>query len=174
MTAPAKTLVGTNKGLVTRERVFETDDAIVVESTDQYELSRKSVLFEDVLLITYHREIGWPFILVQSAVIFFVLMVAAITYTATGPLSVVAIMSAFAIPSIVAVTVRAIFKVDVISIFGRRSRAAIRFSFRKKRAREVYGRLCFLTRQKQRVPEEVTPQPEPQPEPSEPQPESAV
>jgi len=160
MTTPAKTLIGTDNGLASRGRVYETDDAIVAETTDQYELSRKSVLFEDVLLITYHREIGWPFVVVQSVVIFFVLLVAGVTYAANGPSKVVAIIAAFAAPSLIALTVRLIFKVDVISIFGRRSRAAIRFSFRKKRAREVYGRLCYRTRQKQRIPEEVTPQPE--------------
>ena len=160
MTTPAKTLIGTDNGLASRGRVYETDDAIVAETTDQYELSRKSVLFEDVLLITYHREIGWTFVVVQSVIIFFVLLVAGVTYASNGPSQVVAIIAAFAAPSAVALTVRLIFKVDVISIFGRRSRAAIRFSFRKKRAREVYGRLCYRTRQKQRIPEEVTPQPE--------------
>lgn len=160
MTTPAKTLIGRDNGLASSGRVYETDDAIVAETSDQYELSRKSVLFEDILLITYHREIGWTFVVVQSVIIFFILLVAGITYASNGPSRVVAIMAAFAIPSVLALIVRLIFKVDVISIFGRRSRAAIRFSFRKKRARELYGRLCYRTRQKQRVPEEVTPQPE--------------
>jgi hypothetical protein len=167
MTTPVKTLIGKDNGLATRGRVYETDDAIVAETTDQYELSRKSVLFEDILLITYHREIGWAFVVVQSVVIFFVLLVAGITYAANGPLLSAAIIAAFAIPSIIALIVRLILKVDVISIFGRRSRAAIRFSFRKKRARELYGRLCYRTRQKQRVPEEITPEITPQPESAE-------
>jgi len=170
MTTPAKTLIGKDNGLATRGRVYETEDAIVAETSDQYELSRKSVLFEDILLITYHREIGWTFIVVQSVVIFFVLLVAGITYAANGPFLSVAIIAAFAIPSIIALIVRLIFKVDVISIFGRRSRAAIRFSFRKKHARELYGRLCYRTRQKQRVPDEVTPEITPDVTP---QPESA-
>jgi hypothetical protein len=171
MTTPVKTLIGRDNSLASTGRVYETDDAIVAETSDQYELSRKSVLFEDILLITFHREIGWMFVAVQSVIIVFALLVAGTTYAANGPFLSVAIIAAFSIPSIIALIVRLIFKVDVISIFGRRSRAAIRFSFRKKRARELYGRLCYRTRQKQRVPEETTPEVMPQPES---QPESAV
>jgi hypothetical protein len=160
MTNPSKAFVGSRTTLATRERVFETDDAIVVETTDQYELSRKHVLFEDILLITFHREIGWTFVMLQIAIIAFVGIVGGLMFAANAPARAVAIAGAFALPSAIAIVVRLIFKVDVVSVFGRRSRAAIPFSFRKKRARELYGHLCARTRQTRRGPEEVTPQPQ--------------
>jgi len=156
MSAPPKrTLLGTESGISTRQRVYETDDGIIVESTDQYELSRKSVLFEDVVLITYHREIGWTYVLVLSILAFAFLAVAATAYASGAPLKVAGTIAAIASPILIALIVRFVMKVDVVSIFGRRSRAAIHFTFRKAHARELYGRLCYRTRQAQKVPEEI-------------------
>jgi len=153
--APKRTLLGTESGIASRQRVYETDDGIVVESTDQYELSRKSVLFEDVVLITYHREIGWLYVLVLAALTLAFSGIAATAYASGAPLKVTAIIAAIAAPILIALIIRLVMKVDVVSVFGRRSRAAIHFSFRKRRARELYGRLCYRTRQAQRVPEDV-------------------
>jgi membrane protein implicated in regulation of membrane protease activity len=145
-----RTLIGRNFGFGTRERVFESEDAIEVDATDQYELSRKRVLFEDVALITYHREYGWAFLSVQTFVAIVFLAIAEVTYAAGGGWIPAMIISVFALPSIVAIFLRVTLQVDVISIFGRRSRATIRFSFQKKKARELYGRLCHRTRQMQK------------------------
>ena len=71
-----------------------------------------------------------------------------------------AIIASFALPSVIAILVRMAYQVDVISIFGRRSRATLRFSFRKRRAREIYGRLCARTRQTQKEIEEANREPE--------------
>ena len=39
---------------------------------------------------------------------------------------------------------------DVVTVFGRRSKAVLRFgSFRKQRAREVYGHVCAAVRRGQ-------------------------
>ncbi|HEX3109188.1 MAG TPA: hypothetical protein VHU41_08840 [Thermoanaerobaculia bacterium] len=153
--APKRTLIGTESGIATRQRVYETDDGIIVESTDQYELSRKSVLFEDIVLVTYHREFGRVYMLVLSALALVFLGIAATAYASGAPLKVAGSIAAIAAPILIAIIVRLVMKVDVVSVFGRRSRAAIHFSFRKSRARELYGRLCYRTRQAQKVPEEI-------------------
>lgn len=160
-----KQLIGRNNTTGSRERIYESEDAIDVESNDQYELARKSVLFEDIVLITYHREIGWPFVLAQTALLVMVIFVAGAVYSAGRDTKVAAIILMFAIPSVVALIVRFSLQVDVITIFGRRARATIRFSFRKRRARELYGRLCARTRQVQREIEAANREAEPAPEP---------
>lgn len=155
MTTAKRTLIGTESGIGARQRVYETADGIIVESTDQYEVSRKSVLFEDVVLVTYHREIGWTYVLVLSTIEFVFLAIAGVSYASGAPLAVAGTIAAIALPILIAVFLRLIMKVDVVSVFGRRSRAAIHFPFRKQRARELYGRICHLTRQAQRMPEEI-------------------
>lgn len=142
--------LGRNFGVGTRQRIYEQEDAIEVESSDQYELSRKRVLFEDVALITYHREYGWVYLTTQIilAVVFFA--IAVVTYAAGGGTTAALILSAFALPPVILIVLRVALRVDVISIFGRRARATIRFSFQKQKARELYGRLCYRTRQVQK------------------------
>lgn len=148
---PKRTLLGTESGIASRQRVYETEDGIIVEATDQYELTRKSVLFEDVMLVTYHREIGWAYVLVLSAIAFVFFAIAGTAYASGAPLAVTGTIAAIAAVVVIPIVVRLILKVDVVSIFGRRSRAAVHFSFRKQRARELYGRICSRTRQAQRV-----------------------
>jgi len=155
-----RTLLGRNIGFGLRENVYETDDGIEVSATDQYELSRKRVLFEDIVLITYHRELGWAFLSAQTLIAVIFIAVAAVTYAAKGGVIAAAIIASFALPSVIAILVRMAYQVDVISIFGRRSRATLRFSFRKRRAREIYGRLCARTRQTQKEIEEANREPE--------------
>jgi hypothetical protein len=150
-----RTLIGTNAGVVSRERVFETGEGVEVDSTDQYDLSRKRVLFEDVVLITHHREAGWGHVVGHTFVALVFLSIAAVTVSAGGGWIAASIISAFALPSIITIAIRSTIGIDVVSIYGRRSRAKLRFTFRKKRARELYGRLCHRTRQAQREVEEA-------------------
>jgi hypothetical protein len=150
----SRTPLGRNFGIGTRELVYESDDAIEVESSDHYELSRKRVLFEDIALITYHREFGWAFLSANIFVAVIFLAIAEVTYAGGGGWIAAAIISAFAVPSIIAIFLRLTYRVDVISIFGKRSRATVRFSFKKQKAREIYGRLCHRTRQVQKNIEE--------------------
>lgn len=147
MSAAARTLLGRSATLVARERVFEMPDGLEVESAEQYELTRKRVLFEDVVLITYHREAGLGFISVHALVVLFFFGMGAIIFAANGSLIAAAILAAFGIPSLLMILLRAALKVDVVTVFGRRSKAVIRFPYRKRRAREAYGHLCARTRQ---------------------------
>jgi hypothetical protein len=52
----------------------------------------------------------------------------------------------FGFPALVAFLARLLLGVDVVTIFGRRSKASIRFTWRKRRAREVYGVICAAVR----------------------------
>jgi len=145
----SRTPIGRNFAFGIRERIFESDDAIEVDTSDHYELARKRVLFEDVALITYHREYGWTFLTGQIVLAFVFFIIGGFTYVGGGGWIATSIILAFAVPSTIAIFLRLIYRVDVISIFGKRSRATIRFSFKKKQARELYGRLCHRTRQVQ-------------------------
>jgi hypothetical protein len=145
--------LGSNAQVFVRERVYEVGDGLEVESSEHYEVIRKRVLYEDVLLITYHREAGIWFIVLSGLVGAFFLFIGVIVVISTRSSSALpfgVLWLAMASPFFLAATLRAILRVDVISVFGRRSKAVLRFSFRKKRAREVYGRILARARQIQR------------------------
>ena len=165
--------LGRNNTIGSRERVFETDEGIEIESTDQYELSRKRVLFEDVMLVTIHRELGWAYLLTNGALTLVFLGITMMTYFASSRDLTALFLIIFALPSTIAIIIRLAFQVNVVSIFGRRSRAKVRFNFSQQRARELYGHLCARTRQVQREIEEANVIPEsaeslPQPFPAPP------
>lgn len=150
---PARTRLGSTARAFGRESVYELPDGIEIESTENYEVIRRRVLFEDVLLVTYHREIGFWFILLNCLVggLFLFIGVAIVSAQRSGsvwPYLTPWLVIAF--PFLLAAALRAILGVEVISIFGRRSKAQIRFTIRKRRARAIYGRILARVRQTQK------------------------
>ena len=171
MSAPFRAQLARHTGIASRERVYETADGLEVESLDHYELARRRVFFDDILLVTYHRQIGALFIFINAMVVCFFGGMSAIMVAAVGAKTdvwpAVLVWMAFAVPSFIAIVIRLALRVDVINVYGRRSKATLRFSFRKTRAREVYGRICARARQAQRITE---PEPPPAPAPESPAP----
>jgi len=165
MTAAWRKKIGRNAGLMTRELIFETPDAIEVESREGYEVTRKRVLYEEVLLVTFHRDLGTPYVVFM-----------AVMTSLFGGLALIFLLSihepgfaiAFGIvtfPFLIPLAIRLALKVDFVTVFGRRSKAVIRFPVRKRRAREVYGAICSRTLEVQRAMAEPEPEPIPVEEP---------
>lgn len=148
---PARKRIGRNNALASRETIYETADGLETESVEHYDITRKRVLYEDVQLVTYHRELGFWFVLLNVLVSAFFLALAITIVAVTRKNMILAVIwLAMAAPSLIALTIRLLLRVDVVTIFGRRSKATLRFSFRKKRAREIYGQICARVRQVQR------------------------
>ena len=151
MIAVSRKLLGRNVGTMTRELVYETPDAIEVESREGYEVNRKRVLFEEVLLVTIHRSIGAAYV-VGIGLIGLVFAAVALTILLRAHEPVVAFwFGVLALPFVAASIVRLVLRLDYVTVFGRRSKAVMRFSLRKRRAREVYGRICSRTLEVQRA-----------------------
>lgn len=154
MTPGNRKLLGRNVGAMMREAVFETADAIESESRAGYEVTRKRVLFEEVLLVTIHREMGALYVTLTAtlAVIF-----AGIAILSKSVMPVAIFFGILALTFFIACIVRLAVRLDFVSVFGRRSKAVMRFSLRKRRAREVYGRICSRALEVQRAMVEVSP-----------------
>lgn len=147
MSAGERTFLGRNAGVAERQTIYESADGLEVDSIEQYERSRLMVLFEDIVLVTYHREVGWPMVVLNAALASVFFLIGGLIFAANGSVVVAAIFAAVGVPSLVLIMVRLARQVDVISVFGRRSKAVIRFPYRKRRARETYGHLCARARQ---------------------------
>jgi len=159
MTPPPRTLLGRHATVMTRERIYETPDAIEVESREGYEVSRKRVLFEEVLLVTFHRGIGWAYVISLGVTgLLFGSLALSFLISARAPIP-AAVFGVVALPFLAAAIIRLVWKLDFVTVFGRRSKAVMRFSLHKRRAREVYERICARTAEVQRSPE--APQSEP-------------
>jgi hypothetical protein len=151
MTSSKRKPLGRNTGVMMRDTVYETADAIESESHEGYDVTRKRVLFEEVLLVTIHRDVGLLYVITMALTtlifagiaLFFQLW--ARTPAAAIPFAILAL------PFFIGCVFRLVWKLDYVSVFGRRSKAVMRFSLRKRRAREVYGRICSRALEVQRA-----------------------
>ena len=133
------------------DATYLTPDGLDVESTQNYEVVRRRVLFDDVHLVTLHRERGVAFLVVTGLFGAFFLGIAILIIsisTSAWPGALPFFAVGFA--TFLAFLIRLGLGRDVITVLGRRSKAVLRFgSFRKARAREVYGQICAAVRRGQ-------------------------
>ena len=146
-----------------RSTVYQSEDGLEIEVNEQYDVLQRRVLFDEVMLVTIHREKGGLFLLTTGTIAgtFFglAILILVINFKA-WPAAL--IFAAMGLPAFIPLVLRLILGVDVVTVFGKRSKAALRFAFRKRRAREVYGILCAAARRAQSVATRSATQPEQQ------------
>jgi hypothetical protein len=140
--------------IATRHFIYESEQAIEVDEHDHFEIVRRRVFFDDILLVTYHKELGGGYIATMATL--FVLFAAMAVSTHTL-MPMMIIFAALAGVTLICGILRLTLLVDVITVFGRRSKAAMRFSFRKAYARDVFERICAKTAAAQQVTDAVPP-----------------
>jgi len=148
---PARgTRLGTRRGLLSVARVYRTADALEVDEIEGYDVARRSVLFDEVLLVSYHRELGWPLMLVLAVLLTLATVVSALVALAS-PRAGLATFALTGLPWAALGALRLGLRVDVVTIYGIRTKATIPFWFRKRRAREVFTLVCRLARERQQA-----------------------
>lgn len=167
MSGERKLLARSGGVIVPREKVFQAADGLEIDTSEHYEIVRRRVFYDDVTLVTYHSDRGlWYLLLTGIVGALFTTMGMIIVNAGAWPASVVFFM--FAIPADILFLVRLIAGRDVITVFGRRSKAVLRFSaLRRRRARAIYDEICAAVREAQAaasVPEPAAPPPAPMPE----------
>lgn len=139
--------LGRSRSFGSRATIYQVADGLEIEVHEQYEVVQRRVLFDDVLMVTLHREKG-PLFLVLTGMLaaFFLtigLLIVSVNVDAWPAALVFGVIGAF--PCFAFLT-RLFLGIDVITIFGRRSKADLHFALRKQRAREVYGTICAAVR----------------------------
>lgn len=147
-----RTLLGKWTSTVSRVRVFEYPESLEIESNEQFEVTKRRVFLDDVQLVTYHRRRGVAYLVLTGIVAtfanFFILLGVFLGGEAFVPMA--TIFGIFAVPATIAFLVRLIWGLDIVTVYSRRSKLAIRFRLRKTKAREVYGHVCAIVREAQR------------------------
>lgn len=127
---------------ITRQRVYRVEDAIEVDEVDHFEVTRRRVFFDDVLLVTRHRYRGKTFLTLTGLMAFFGGGFAAWAGAASSELGVgVVIFALFGFPFLIAFLLRAMVPMEQITVFGRRSKATMRYWFRKKKGEEAFAEI---------------------------------
>jgi len=170
---PRRVLLGAENGIADRCRVYRTPEALEVDLIDHYDIQRRRVFFDEVQLVTLHSRrgvwrasLGFVFLALGSGLAGMSMESDPASQnflfgTAFGLVS-MAVMAAFA-------------QAWVVTVFGRRTRARMSFSFRPSRARRVYAEICQAAATAQAAVsagEPTTPPAPPEPLPAPPEPDS--
>lgn len=140
-------LLGKSRRFGSRAAVYQTDDGLDLEINEQYDVVQRRVLFDDVMMVTIHRQLGALHLFGTGflALLFIGLALLVLSRNIDAwPAAV--ILGIFGAPALLSFLVRLFLGLDVITVFGRRSKATIHFAVRKRRAREVYGSICGAVR----------------------------
>jgi hypothetical protein len=162
--------LGRDQGLAGYRRVYEIEDGLEVDENSFVEIERTRVYFDDVLGMTYHVQMGVAFLVSMGLLALFFGGIAVIAGFNDSGMGVAVLFGCFAAPFLVAFILRLAMRVDVITVFGKRTMACMKFSFRKQRAREIYRDLTQKIRACQEKAAAALPKPAPPPAPEVPLP----
>jgi hypothetical protein len=133
-------LLGTNNKFGSRTRIYLTDAAIEVDELDGYTGTRKRVLFDEVLLVTYdQRRRG---LIVATALLSLAISagIAAVLFTARAPIATYLIPSAVSMPFLIVLIYHLAFGANCITVFGKRTTAQ-GFTLGRRRAQTIFNLL---------------------------------
>lgn len=166
----ARTFLGRDQNLGGIRQVYRIDGGLEVDEHSFVEIERTRVYYDDVLGITYHRELGAGFLILTGIFSVAFLALAGIIYGSSQEVGVTIFMVGLSFPFLLAVLLRLIFRVDVITVYGRRTKARMKFFFRKALARRIFLNLANETQGRQEKTAAAQPKPPPPALPPEPPP----
>jgi hypothetical protein len=143
----ARERLGRRSAFATREYVYRARDCFEIDEVEGYEITRKRVFFDDVVLVTRHSFRPWPVaILLGLIAALFGIMAAAF-----GSSDRIAGFSFFVLSMLSLLVIVVLLSIggDVITIQGKRTMARMYFLLRRNRAAEVYRLACRLARERQ-------------------------
>jgi hypothetical protein len=140
MTEPARrTFLGRDASWAERVRVYRTDEALEVAYINTFEVSLRRLFFDEVQLVTLHRVRGsrtlWLLIVLSALWALGTLVAGPGSDLFYGFVTGTAIVFALTL-------VTALIRSSVVTAYGARARARIRFVYRAGKARRVYDDLC--------------------------------
>jgi hypothetical protein len=144
----ARTFLGRTRHWGSRVRVYETPQALEIDESEDYQIRRRRLFYDEILLVTYHRTTDWPAVIVSLvlAVFFgFIAWLIGLSERTTG----LVFFACTGLPFILFSVARAALKIDFVTVFGKRTQARMQFFLRKGRAREVFELVCRKAREHQ-------------------------
>ncbi len=141
MKPSSRKYLGAEVGYGMRVRVYLRGDAIEVEEASVNEIERRRVYFDDILLLTYHRERGKAALIILGIILVVLGLSMVAELSSRTPEAAIGSGFWFVVLFFIFI-VRLTMGVDVITVYGRRTMARIKFFWRKGRARRVYQELA--------------------------------
>jgi hypothetical protein len=141
-TGPPRRLLGTDQSLAERVRVYRTADALEVDLVDYFNIRRRRVFFDEVELVTLHSGRGLKGMAVGWVVLTLLVGLAGAPLLGSRDPKTsflfFGIAGGFALGALLSLFV----PVWTVTVFGKRTRARMRFRLRQGKARRVYDEVC--------------------------------
>jgi len=130
-----------------REHVYRARDCFEVDEVEGYDVTRKRVFYDDVVLVTRHRFVPWAH--ATLAVVFAGLL--GVFAVALRSEARTASFVFFVLTMVLLLAVVLLFSIGgvAVTVQGKRTQARMDFVLRPGRAAEVYARACRLVRERQ-------------------------
>jgi hypothetical protein len=131
-----------------REYVYAGRDCFEIDEVEGYDVTRKRVFYDDVVLVTRHRFVPWAPVVLSGLVS---LLAGLVAFGLARELGRVGSFTVLVLTfGLVTLTVLlAVLGGDAVTIQGKRTQARMDFVLRRRRAFEVYRRACRLARERQ-------------------------
>jgi len=140
--------IGRFNDAASRQTVYQTGEALEVDEVDHFSIVRRRVFFDDVLLVTRHRAVGTAFVGSMAIFAFVFVFIGWMCKLAKEPEAGI-VCASLSVPFLLALVTRLVLKVEILTVYGRRSKAAMKVSFRKGYSRRKFEEICALVAQAQ-------------------------
>ena len=131
--------LGRAQSLAERVRTYWTDEALEVDQVDNYEIRRRRVFFDEILLVTLHTTRGF---LLSILPLFLGLLFSAMALAASDEPAASTVFWIGAATLIAFAVGAALVPIWVVTVYGKRTRARMHFRLRQAKARAVYADIC--------------------------------
>lgn len=140
MTEPARRVfLGRDASWAERVRVYRTEEALEVAYISTFEVSLRRLFFDEVQLVTLHRARGsrtlWLLIVLSALCALGTLIAWSTPEIFDGFVTATVIVFAWTLFT-------ALLQSSIVTAYGGRGRARIRYLYRPEKARRVYDDLC--------------------------------
>jgi len=130
-----------------REYVYRARDCFEIDEVEGYDVTRKRVFYDDVVLVTHHRFVPWASVIL-GLVFAALFALFAFALRSEGHIAgFILFVLTLALLSLV-VTLVAVGG-EAVTVQGKRTQARMDFVLRRGRALEVYRQACRLARERQ-------------------------
>ena len=144
----ARRKLGSVRTLASNLTLYEIEGGVEMESRETIDLIRTRVFWEDVLMVTHHRCVPLTQTLVLGVATTVLAGIAALT--ALGSLAAAAVVGVIALLPGIPLAACLVLRVDVVTVFGRRSRVRAHYILNKQRGRQVFDDICARARRSHR------------------------
>jgi hypothetical protein len=148
VTGPPRRFLGKTHSLAERVRTYWTDEALEVDRLDNYEIRRRRVFFDEILLVTLHSARGVLSSLLPLILALLCAFLAAVSNAEPAVSRVFWIGAALFTGLAVGI---AMVPVWVVTVYGKRTRARMQFRLGEGKARRVYAEICRAASDAQRA-----------------------